>query len=276
MRQRLRVGSVPYLVARPLNLGLEHEPRVELVRDVPARLVERLRAGALDVALLSSIELFREPGYAYLAGPAVAGNGYVASVQVFLRRPVGELRQVVLDPASRTAQVLARIVLGAREPGVGFEEVPLGSDPRSAAERSDAGGWLRIGDRALIEVLEGRSPHSFNPSRAWHEDTGLPFVFALWIVRPGLELLPEEVAVFAAARARGRAAAEELAREAAGTWGLPLEPCRRYLLEECLYEPGDALAPALLELRDRAAKLALCRGDLAPRAIPVGASPCRA
>ena len=275
-KMRLRVGSVPYLVARPLNHGLESDERIELSREVPARLIERLRAGALDVALVSSIELFRQPGYGYLAGPAVAGRGYVASVQVFLRRPVGSLTSVVLDPSSRTSQALALIVLARREPGVRFREVELGEDPRAAAERDGAGGWLRIGDRALVEALGPAAPPSFNPSAAWSEDTGLPFVFAVWIVRPGLELSAPQIEAFSAARARGREAVESFAREAAEALGLPLEPCRKYLRAECLYEPGAELEPALLRFRDEAARLGLCRGDVTPRAIAVGGAACRA
>ena len=89
--RKLRIGTVAYLVAEPLHRGLEDEPGVELVREVPSRLVADLRAGAVDVALVSSIELFRAPGYAYLDGPAVTGRGEVVSVQVFLRRPLAEL-----------------------------------------------------------------------------------------------------------------------------------------------------------------------------------------
>lgn len=263
---------MPYLVARPLNLGLASDERVELVHDVPARLVERLREGALDVALVSSIELFRRDGYGFLAGPAVAGRGYVASVQVFLRRPVGALGSVVLDPSSRTSQALARIVLTRREPAITFREVPLGEDPRAAAEENDDGAWLRIGDRSLVEALGGHAPPTFNPSAAWTEDTGLPFVFAVWIVRPGVELTPEHIAAFVEARARGRAAVEDLAREAAEAWGLPLEPCRKYLRAECLFDPGAELEPALLRFRDESARLGLCRGDVRPRAIHLGAS----
>lgn len=266
---RLRVGSVPYLVARPINLGLEDDERIELSREVPARLVERLRDGSLDVALVSSIELFRAPGYGYLAGPAVAGNGYVASVQVFLRRAVGELRSVVLDPASRTSQALAQIVLARREPQARMREVELGLDPRAEAERGDDGGWLRIGDRALVEALDARAPRSFNPSEAWTTDTGLPFVFALWIVRPGVELDAAQIAAFGEARARGRTAIDALARQAAEAWGLPLAPCLKYLRQECLFDPGDALEPSLLRFRDEAARLGLCRADLTPRALRI-------
>jgi chorismate dehydratase len=266
----LRVGTVPYLVARPLNRGLERERGLELVRAVPALLIDGLRDGSLDVALVSSIELFRTPGYAYLAGPAVAGRGFVASVQVFLRRPVGALRSIVLDPASRTAQVLAQITLARRERDVRFVEVPLGVDPRAAAEAEDHGGWLRIGDAALAEYLGAEAPRVFNPSEAWTADTRLPFVFALWIVRPGVELSPDQLTAFANARARGAASIEELARDASVAWKLPHAACRKYLLEECRYDPGDELEPALLAFRDAAAALGLCRGDLSPRAIAVG------
>ncbi|MFT5150919.1 MAG: hypothetical protein ACI841_000903, partial [Planctomycetota bacterium] len=43
MSAKLRVGSVPYLVGRPLDLGLEREPGIEFMRAVPARLVDGLR-----------------------------------------------------------------------------------------------------------------------------------------------------------------------------------------------------------------------------------------
>ena len=52
MTSPLRVGSVPYLVGRPLDLGLGEEPGIELSHDVPAVLVERLREGEIDVAVL--------------------------------------------------------------------------------------------------------------------------------------------------------------------------------------------------------------------------------
>ncbi len=259
--QILRVGSVPYLVARPLDSGLGEEPGIELTHDVPARLVERLRAGEIDVALVSSIELFRRPGYGYLAGPAVAGRGFVASVQLFLRRPLAEVRTVALDPASRTAATLARVLLADRPAGLPeFRELAAGEDPRAAG--TDA--WLRIGDAALREHLAPGAPPALNLSQAWTARTGLPFVFAAWIVRPGLDLGARAQA-FARSRARGAQRVEALARQAALEWGLPPEPCLRYLREECLYELEPALAHrALLAFRDAAAPLGLCAADLEP------------
>lgn len=274
MTRVLRVGSPAYVVARPLDLGLEHEPGLDFQRAVPARLVEGLRDGSLDVALVSSIELFRRPGYGYLDGPAVTGRGEVRSVQVFLRRPLDEVREVVLDPSSRAAQALTRVVLpGRTEAEPSFHEIEPGRDPRQAAEEKDADAWLAIGDPALRQALAPDAPAVFSPSAAWTEDTGLPFVFAVWIVRAGVELDGAALQVFARARERGAGALESLAREASETWDLPLEPCRRYLLEECRYAPDRDLGAALTAFRDAAAARSLCDGDFAPTPIPMPA--CR-
>jgi len=264
----LRVGSVPYLVGRPLDFGLDEVDGVELVRAVPARLVEGLRAGRLDVALVSSIELFRRPGYGYLDGPAVCGRGFVSSVQLFLRRPLDELRRVVLDPASRTSQALVRVTLDAERGSdavLEFEDVPLGVDPSTAG--GDA--WLEIGDAALRRHLAPDAPPVLNPSEAWARRTGLPFVFAPWIVRPGVELTPAQREAFATAVERNRAHVDRWSRAASERWDVPVDACRRYLEHECSYDGGADLAPALSAFRDRAARLGLCDGSLAPAPIPV-------
>lgn len=85
-----RIGSVPFLVGRPLVESLLRSEEVRL--EVPALLIERLRRGELDVALASSIELFRTPGTGYVAGPGVVAKERVMSVQLFARRPWEEIR----------------------------------------------------------------------------------------------------------------------------------------------------------------------------------------
>jgi chorismate dehydratase len=256
----LRVGSVPYLVGRPLDLGLESDPRIEYRRAVPAQLVEQLRAGELDVALVSSIELFRREGYRFLDGIGVAGAGDVGSVQVFLRKPIDDVRTLALDPASRTAATLVRVLLDGRP--IRYVEVADGGDPRE----SGCDAWLRIGDAALREHLAADSPPVFNPARAWVERTGQPFVFAAWVVRPGVDVAPF-LPSFALARERGRAALEALARDASGEWRVDVAACRHYLERECEYEPGARMRGALLAFRDRAGALGLCRSDLDPQPL---------
>ncbi len=259
----LRVGSVPYLVGRPLDCGLEHEPGVRLEHDVPARLVERLRAGDLDVALVSSIELFRRPGYRYLDGLAVSAAGPVHSVQVFLRKPVDEVRSVALDPSSRTAATLVRVLLAERSAGAPeFREVPAGQDPRDA----EADAWLRIGDPAMRETYEPNARATFNPSEAWTARTGHPFVFAPWIVRPGVDVTPH-LAAFQRARERGRRRLSEFAAQGAADHGVPARAYAHYFFEQLDYEPGDEMRAALRAFRDRAATLGLCEASHDPEPI---------
>lgn len=263
---KLRVASVPYLVGRPLDEGLAREPGIEFSRAVPARLARGLADGSLDVGLVSSIELFRLAGASYLDGPCIAGEGRVSSVQVFLRKPVEAVRSLALDPASRTSVVLSQVVWPGPRPEL--VEVPEGADPRAAP----ADAWLRIGDAALREHLAPGSPPVFNPSAAWRERTGLPFVFALWVARAGIELEPW-AAAFARSRAVGAARTPALAREAAAAWRVPEAATRHYLLEECLYEPGERLAPALHAFRDAAAALGLAHAQARPRGVRAPAAP---
>jgi chorismate dehydratase len=258
----LRVGSVPYLVARPLDLGLDEEAGIELVQAPPAELVEGLRQGRLDVALVSSIELFRRPGYAYLDVGVIGGAGFVSSVQVFLRRPVQEVESVALDPASRTAAALTQVVWPRAE-RPRFLETGPGGDPR--LHPTDA--WLRIGDQALLEYANAGGLGILNPSQEWRRITDLPFAFALWIVRPGAPVEPH-LSAFRRARARGGAALERLASEACARWRIPAELTRRYLFEECRFDLGAELAPVLRTFRDRSARLGLACADLEPQPIP--------
>jgi chorismate dehydratase len=267
----LRVGSVPYLVARPLNFGLGDAPGIALEFAVPARLIEKLRKDELDVALVSSIELFRKPGYRYLPGLAVAGPSYVGSVQMFLKKPLAQVRSVALDPASRTAQALVQVLAQldpALNAAVRFVEVPFGEDPR----RAGCDAWLRIGDPALFELLEEKLPH-YNPSEAWARLTGLPFVFAAWIVRPGLDAaaLAPHLASFHTAATQGAGEAARMAREAAHEWKLEPRAIEDYLCHECQHRIDvDLQQRALAAFGKHALAIGLASEGVLPKPFSLG------
>ncbi|MFT5198095.1 MAG: chorismate dehydratase [Planctomycetota bacterium] len=261
MSKNLRIGSVPYLVGRPLDQGLDQEPGIEYFQDVPSRLVERLRSGDLDVALVSSIELFRMPGYTYIPDLAVGTRGMVSSVQVFLRRPLDEIEVIAMDPASRTSQALVQIMLADRQEGPPKYLFPgLDENQRDLP----AGAWLSIGDSALRNFHAG-THNVFNPSAAWVRSTGLPFVFAAWIVRPGLDITPY-LPIFHAAHERGMQAIPELAKKAGKAWDLPAAICQDYLSRECVYNLGSEMSTALEAFGERALALDLTDPIAAPTA----------
>ncbi|MBK9385596.1 MAG: menaquinone biosynthesis protein [Planctomycetes bacterium] len=230
-----RIGSVPFLVGRPLVEPLaEHE---EVLLEVPSLLIERLRRGELDVALASTIELFRTPGTACVRGPGIVAEERVMSVQLFSRVPFEEVRSLAWDPASRTGQALSHILLSERErPACRFLPLAVGEDPACA----DADAFLQIGDAALRYTL-GAAPlprgvqWNYDLATLWRERTGLPFVFAVWVVRPGAELgdLPQRLR---AARDRGVERLESLVQRAARELALPIEGVRDYLMRACSWD----------------------------------------
>src|SRR5262249_10698192 len=114
MAKPIRIGAVSYLNARPLYHDLErYAPGVELSIDLPIRLAEQLAAGALEVALIPSVEYLRGAGLGYEIIPdlAIASRGPVRSVKLFSRVPWARVERLALDEGSRTSQVLARIWL---------------------------------------------------------------------------------------------------------------------------------------------------------------------
>lgn len=176
-----RVGSVQYLNAVPLTRGLEDQ----VVFATPARLAALLRAGELDAALVSVTEVLLNDGYDVLDGVAVASLGEVLSVFLAHRVPLEQVTRVACDPASLTSVNLLKVLLAER--GLKPEFVPLASYAEAPAQEA----VLLIGDPA-IDFL--RAPHSdhaiWDLGAAWNELTSLPFVYAVWALRRGVDTTP--------------------------------------------------------------------------------------
>ncbi len=245
MSRAIQVGAVSYLNAKPLYYGLDaHEPSVRLEMDLPSRLASRLAAGDLDVALIPSVEYFRgvASGYEILPGFAIAARGPVLSVKLFSRVPFEQIRRLALDEGSRTSQALTRVWLDAVHgvrPEV-IEPLPMGV----SALESTADAVLVIGDRAM-KVPDQPFHAVVDLADAWRSMTGLPFVFALWVVRPRVNLgdLP---AVLDQCRREGLAHAADLAAEFGPKLGLDVAVCFDYLTRVLSYDLGE---PELAGLR---------------------------
>ena len=225
MEHPVRIGAVNYLNTKPLICDLEElAPDAELVLDLPSRLADRLADGSLDVALIPVIEYFRAGTYSVVPDIAIASRGPVLSVTLFSKVPWKDIGRVALDVGSRTSEALTQVVLRNRY-GVRPEVVPLPID--RAAEDADADAVLLIGDRAMRACLPG-FPHAFDLGQEWADWTGLPFVYAVWAVRPGVDLggVPEALAE---AKRRGLARVGPIAHDEAPRLGLDAGFCRRYL-----------------------------------------------
>lgn len=221
----LRIGAVTYLNTVPLVRGLREElTNAELLFDYPSRLADELAAGRLDVALAPCIEMARHPEWSIVSNACIGCRGPVLSVKVLFRRPPAEVKTLALDEGSRTSAVLAQILLADRF-GVRpkLQPLPLASSPLD----STADAVLVIGDRA-IRPLEGDFCESWDLGEEWVQSTGLPFVFAVWTARPGVDLGDVE-SHLNAARDRGLQELESIATEQAAGMDLPRPLVLQYL-----------------------------------------------
>jgi chorismate dehydratase len=182
-----RVGSVEYLNAVPLTRGIEDQ----IVFATPARLAELLRRDELDAALVSITEVLLNDRYDILDGIAIASLGEVYSVLLAHKKPLAEAMEILCDTASLTSVNLLKVLLAER--GLKPEFKPL-ENYKAAAEKDFV---LLIGDRAIDFQRRSRrseakadatAPHEiFDLGAAWFELTNLPFVYAVWALRRGVE-----------------------------------------------------------------------------------------
>ncbi len=181
----LRVGKIPFLNLLPIYRTLETDFPLEYVRFVaghPSELNRKLRTGELDVSPSSSIEYGKFPDR-YLLCPAISlsSRTRVMSVLLFSHRPVEDLPR---DPIAATdssdtsiilLEILLREFLGKRN-----RVVRTSLSPGEALHRYPA--YLAIGDDAIRARLDGVAEHVTDLGEWWNRETGMPFVFALWIV----------------------------------------------------------------------------------------------
>jgi chorismate dehydratase len=150
------------------------------VLDHPSALCAQLAHGELDVALVSSFEFLRNPIYRIVDGISISSDGPVYSVVVAYGgdRPLPEIE---LDPASETSVVLLRYLVTER--GEAFRAVQIAADLLLPLERGRA--RLLIGDHAIrFRQKFGDAYHYWDLGTEWSGVTTLPFVYALWLVRP--------------------------------------------------------------------------------------------
>lgn len=172
-----RVGSVPYLNAVPLTRGIEDQ----VVLATPAKLAEMLQRDELDAALVSITEVLFNDRYDVLDEVAVASLGETKSVLLAHRRPIEEAKEIFCDTASLTSVQLLKVLLAER--GLKPEFKPLAS--YASAELPDFA--LLIGDPALDFLRSSPSHEIWDLGAAWYEMAHLPFVYAVWALRRGLD-----------------------------------------------------------------------------------------
>ncbi|GGU92831.1 chorismate dehydratase [Streptomyces litmocidini] len=188
-RSRPRVGHIQFLNCLPLYWGLARTGTLldlELTKDTPEKLSERLVRGDLDIGPITLVEYLRNADdLVALPDIAVGCDGPVMSCVIVSQRPLAELdhARVALGSTSRTSVRLAQLVLAEQ---YGVEPDYYTCPPDLGLMMQEAEAAVLIGDAALRASLHdaprlGLQVHDLG--LMWKEWTGLPFVFAVWAAR---------------------------------------------------------------------------------------------
>ncbi len=181
----LALGYSPYLNCVPYYYYLRQCGfRGRYVSGVPSALNQMLRSGDLDASPSSSFEYAQNwRDYMLLPNLSISAIGKVTSVLLFSPVSLPELSgsNIAITGESATSINLLRIILrefyGLHDV---TDTVPVEPVENLISQGSPA---LLIGDRALsLAAKQPDGMHVFDLGDIWYAHTGLPFVFALWMV----------------------------------------------------------------------------------------------
>jgi chorismate dehydratase len=250
-----RLSIIDYLNAAPLNHGFKHGlgwEHFHLKFHTPSASSDRLRNGEVDAGIVSSIEYLRIPGLRIVPGLCIASPKRVRSVAILSKVPPEQISSLALDTSSRTSVVLAQLLLRERY-GVTPTVEDMGPELITMLAEHDAA--LMIGDAAMRAPRQGL--FVMDLAEEWHAWTGLPFVFALWLVRQEAPELPVPGGVapfFHKSLEMGLAQLPLIIEEARRTIGWTKIELHEYLTENISYTLGEAERDSLALFYEKAVR----------------------
>lgn len=180
------LGCVSFLNARPLIDGLDGRPDLVVRYDVPSRLLDDLNGGEVDLALCPVVDYqLADAPLRIVPVGGIGCDGPTLTVRLFSRVPWDRVTELHADTDSHTSVILAQLVLRER-----FESRPtVVSLDRTAAPGDLPDTVLLIGDKVVTNAPpSGVYEFELDLGEQWKAMTGRPFVFAIWMSRPGAAL----------------------------------------------------------------------------------------
>jgi chorismate dehydratase len=268
---KLRVAAINFLNPAPLMWDFEHPPlaaelaqRYSLHYTLPSRCADELLAARADLGLIPIASL--TPELAIVPGCTIASLNEVRSIQLIVKSPntLSTVKTIAADTASRSslayAEILFRKFLHTHP-----TFLPAAADPIAMLQHADAA--ILIGDPALL-ALESRDhieatvgPCQWHDlAHEWHTRTELPWVAAVWAVRPEALAPPNITATqltedLEASRNHGLLNIERLVQQWTPRIALPPATIRHYLSSNIHYVLNTDCIRAIERFRQYAAEV---------------------
>lgn len=196
---RLRIGQIDYANCFPIFSALQRNfdcNSYRFVKGAPSALNRKLLSGDIDLCPSSSIAYARSAETLRLIPDlSISSVGPVKSVKLFSSVPLEKLDRspIGLTVESETSVALLTIIL-QKFYRYTNEFIPVVVDG-SFVLGSRCPAVLVIGDMALKWSMKFPDLYQYDLGDLWFSRTGLPFVFALWMIRDAVgREKPEEAA----------------------------------------------------------------------------------
>jgi len=191
---KLKIGRIPYANLFPTFHYLDNycdNSEYTFIKGVPSTLNRMLRAGELDISPSSSIEFLKNKSrYRVLPWHSISSAGQIKSILLFSSVELNQLggKTIAVSSESDTSVAMLKIILKEFcSLECKFKKTDLHSVKNIL---SSVSAVLHIGDTAMHEAQKlsaaGHQPaalFTYDLGELWYKYTGLPFVYALWVVR---------------------------------------------------------------------------------------------
>lgn len=177
----MKIGRIPYLSCEPFYFDMARRG-MTLHDVVPSALAAAALKGEIDAGPVPITDCFRLDGHFRLLSEfCVATIRTAGSVLLYTKQPMQELtgaRIGIIRDAATSLRLLQ--VLLARKYDVQPQAYVTLDDPADAV--------LLVGNEGLRQ-RRGRPgyPYTYDLGEEWYQWTGLPFVFARWMVRADMD-----------------------------------------------------------------------------------------
>lgn len=255
-RKKLRVGIVPYLNMMPLvrgmaELQLADGSGIEVLSVPPSQMMEMMDRGDIDLGMAPVGGVLTRPTWKIVGDSMIGSNGPVRSVLGFGTSAPETWKYLHPDSHSRSSNNLIRILLDHL-----YDVQPVISSPIPLrgwfppTQTLPGESFLLIGTRALrwrdhAFGREHAQTTKIDLGELWTALTGLPFVFAVWALREGID--PEQYQIaewmdaFEKLKHKNQSEMDQLIAELPdlGEERLPHEEAKTYLTQDIKFDLGD-------------------------------------
>jgi len=278
---RLRVAAIDFLNPAPLMWDFNHPPlasslaqRYQLHSTQPSLCADDLLANRADLGLIPIASL--TPELAIVSDCAIASLDRVRSIQLIIKlnnsstddtdHALAAVRTVAADTASRSSLAYAQILF-RKFIRIDPAFLPAPADPIAMLQQADAA--LLIGDPALVaqesrlQIESAVGPCLWlDLAHQWTTRTHLPWVAAVWAVRPEALVASAITPALLTAdlqhsRDHGLAHIDTLVAEWTPRIAIPPATIRHYLTQNIHYTLSPACIDAIALFRRYAAEAAI-------------------